>query len=107
MNKSIIFRIICCLIVFGLCLYFYIEKQNELTEMKIKIPKLAKEISDLKEEIRKAKYEIKQFESPNRLMELVKSQEFSHLKHPFVNQVLSIKEGIALKEDMKKDILIP
>jgi cell division protein FtsL len=87
-------------------MYSYIEKQNEITTLKIQIPKISKEISDLKEEIRKYKYEIKQFESPNRLMELVKMQEFSHLKHPFVNQVLTIKQGIALKEDTKKDILV-
>jgi cell division protein FtsL len=87
-------------------MYSYIEKQNELTALKIIIPKISKEISDLKEEIRKYEYEVKQFESPNRLMEFVKSQEFSHLKHPFVNQVLTIKQGIALKEDIKKDILV-
>ena len=32
------------------------------------------------------------------LMELLSYMEFSHLKHPLINQVLSVAEGMALKE---------
>ncbi len=99
MNKSLMFKILLCLLVFGLCLYSYMDKQNELTSLKIELPKIAKEINDTKEEIKKMKYEIEMFESPAHLMELVRKPEFGHLKHPFVDDVLTLPQGVALKEE--------
>lgn len=108
MNKSLILKITICLFVFALCLFSYIEKQNELTSLKIKLPQVAMEIEDLQERIKKMKYEVDSFENPNYLMDLVRKPQFSHLKHPFVEDVLMLPEGIALFDDLeKKDIYTP
>ena len=84
-----------CLMVFGFCLYFYLETQNQLTELKIKIPHIDQEIHLIKEENRRLSYEVDQFQSPANLIELAHRPEFSHLKHPMLKEVLTIPEALA------------
>lgn len=105
MKKSNIFKLFICLFTFAICLYSFIEKQNQLTSLKIELPKVAKEIDDLKDEIQKIQYEVGLFENPAYLMQLVRQPEFGHLKHPFVEDVLNMPEGIAFFEKQKKEIL--
>lgn len=83
-----------CIFVAALTLFAYIEKQNELTELRLKIPTLAKEVKQIEEENIRLNYEIDQFESPIHLMELSRKPEFSHLKYPNLDQVLIFDEGI-------------
>ena len=107
MNKGAIFQITICLFVFGVCLFTYIEKQNELTSLKIELPKVALEIENLQEEIKKMQYEVDSFENPQYLMELVRKPQFGHLKHPFVDDVLMLPEGMAVFGDKEKYNDIP
>jgi hypothetical protein len=93
MNKEFLIKIGVCLMVFALCLYSYIDKQNQLTKMRMEIPHLAKEIKAIKEENTRLQYEIDQFESPAHLMELARSSEFSHLKHPLLKEILTVPEA--------------
>ena len=79
-----------------MCLYSYMEKQNEITSLKFEVPFIAKEIEDLKEEIKKMKYEVEMFENPVYLMQLIRNPEYGHLKHPIIDDVLTIPEGVAL-----------
>lgn len=88
--------------IFCICLYKYINKINELTLVKLEIPKLEKEIRSLDEEREVLQYEIDRFENPIHLMELARSPQFSHLKHPLVKDVLKVKEGVAIKESIEK-----
>lgn len=85
-------RILICIAVAWLTMYLYIEKQNELTELRVALPMLSKEVKALSEENRRLKYEIEQFESPVHLMELARKPEFSHLKYPTVNQIVVLEE---------------
>lgn len=85
----------CISLLLGL-LFVYLDKQNELTQLKIMVPKVEKQIFLLKEENRRLKYEIEKFESPSHLMQLVRLPEFSHLKHPLVKNVLKVEEGMAV-----------
>lgn len=93
-----------CLFCFGLCLYSYIEKQNELTKMKIELPQLAKQMAELSEDIKKIQYDVKKFENPAYLMQLVRQPEFTHLKHPFVEEVLKLPQGMALFNEKEKEV---
>ncbi len=95
------FKIGICIAIVGVCFYLYIEQQNDLTKLKIKLPKLVKEVSQIEEKNKKLQYEIDLFENPNNLLELVRMPEYLHLRHPLVNEVLSIPEGMALKENTK------
>lgn len=74
-------------------LYVYIDRQNALTELKLQIPFLEKEVKQILEENIKLHYEINQFESPIHLMELARKPEFGHLKYPSLDQVLILPIG--------------
>lgn len=76
--------------------YAYVSKVNQLTEVKLKVPKIEKEIRLLIEENKNLKYQIERFENPTHLMELARSVEYTHLKHPLLKDVLKVQEGVAL-----------
>lgn len=85
-------QILVCIFAAWWTLYSYIAKQNELTELRLAIPMLSKEVKALQEENRRLKYEIEQFESPVHLMELARKPEFSHLKYPKLDEIIILKE---------------
>lgn len=89
-------HIFICIFIVGITLYAYIEKQNLLTELRLKIPTLAKEVKQIQEENVRLKYEIDQFESPVHLIELSRKPEFSHLKYPQLDQIIILPEGKVL-----------
>ena len=99
MNKGFLTRTVACIMFLSIFLYIYINKINDLTEYKLYIPKIEKEILLLQEENKRLEYIIDQFESPMHLMELARSPEYSHLKHPLLKDVLKVREGFALKEN--------
>ena len=102
MTKNLLLKITFCLFVFGFCLYSYIDKQNKLTSLKIYLPELAKTVDIIKADNNRLQFEIERFENPAHLMELMRSPEYAHLKHPFVDEVLKVQEGVAIKE--KEDV---
>jgi hypothetical protein len=69
-------------------LYTYIDKHNELVELRLLIPQVSKDLKAIQEENMRLKYEIDRFESPIHLMELARKPEFSHLKYPQVSEVI-------------------
>lgn len=97
MNKGLLTRLLTCIFFLGFLLYSYIEKQNQLTQLRICIPELAKDVKQIREENTRLQYEIDQFENPQHLMELARHGEFTHLKHPLLKEILTCQEGIALQ----------
>lgn len=93
--KSILFRLGFCLSVFAFCLYSYLNLQNEVTHLKIRLPEVEKEIKLIQEENRRLSYEIGQFESPSHLIELAHYPEYAHLKHPLMKEILTVSEAFA------------
>ncbi len=87
-----------CLTVFGFCLYSYLNAQNELTELKIRLPKLEKEVGLIREENRRLAYEVDLFESPSHLIEIAHRPEYGHLKHPLLKEILTVPEALAINE---------
>ena len=98
MEKAFLIRLGLCIALFGACLYSYIDRQNRLTQLRIQLPEMEKSLRALNEEIRRYQYEIDQFENPAHLMELARSPEFSHLKHPLMKDILEVPQGVALQE---------
>lgn len=86
--KRLFYQILVCISALGLFLYAYVEKQNQLTALRLQIPKLEKEVRTLEEENVQLMYEIEQFESPIHLMELSRNPEFGHLKHPLLKDIV-------------------
>ncbi len=94
MSVSPALRVLFCIGVAWWTMYSYIVKQNELTELRLAIPTLHKEVKALSEENQRLKYEIEQFESPIHLMELAHKPEFSHLKYPTFNEIVILEEPL-------------
>ncbi|MBM3184144.1 MAG: hypothetical protein FJZ64_02430 [Chlamydiae bacterium] len=92
---SLLLRFGSCLLISGACLYSYLETQNQLTELKIQIPKVDREIAKIREENQKLTYEIDKFLSPANLIELATRPEYSHLKHPVLEEILTVPEILA------------
>ena len=93
MSQGLLFRLLICIFTLGLFLYTSIDKQNEITELKMQIPKLAKEVKVIQEENAQLRYEIDRFENPQHLLGVLRKKEFSHLKQPLVEDVIVIEEG--------------
>lgn len=100
-----ILRIFSCILAAGFTLFSYIEKQNELTELRLAIPSLAKEVKNLQKENIRLKYEVKHFESPIHLMELMRKPEFSHLKYPYLSDEIFLPVGKPLFEIQNDQVL--
>ena len=94
MNKGreIILQVSLCIGLLGICLFSYLEKQNQLTELRIYVPKLVKEMRAVKEKNIELNYQIQQFERPDHLMQLASDPKFSHLKYPVQSEVLVLHE---------------
>lgn len=86
-------KILLCIGIAGTFLYADIRKRNELTLLRLMIPPLAKEVKVIHEENIRLQYAIDCFENPIHLMELARKPEFSHLKHPLTNEVITIKSA--------------
>ncbi|HSX38851.1 MAG TPA: hypothetical protein VLE95_08545 [Chlamydiales bacterium] len=93
--NHLLLRLGFCLALFGLCLYSYLDVQNGLTQLKMKLPEVEKEIWLIREENRRLAYEIDQFQNPSNLIELAHRPEFSHLKHPLLKEVVTVPEALA------------
>ena len=90
-----------CFAVLSGCLLAYLEKQNELTELRLYVPKLTAEIHGIQEGNTQLLYQIQEFESPEQLIKMAASGSFPHLKHPLEKEVLVIQEGNALQSLQK------
>lgn len=85
-------QIFFCILVAGITLFAYIDKQNGIVELRLAIPVLDNEIKAVQEENTRLKYEIERFESPIHLMELARKPEFSHLRYPQMSHVTVLTE---------------
>lgn len=92
-----LFQFTICIAFAGFALYSYLTEQNRCTEIKMRLPKLAKEIEALQQENVHLQYQIVSFESPENLLHLARAPAYSHLKFPFFQDVLTLKEGLAIE----------
>jgi len=93
MSKGLLFRLLICIFTLGLFLYSYVDKQNNLTELKMQIPKLSKELKQMQEEKTRLGFAIDKFENPQNLLQKIRLPEFSHLKYPFSTEVIILSES--------------
>lgn len=92
-------RLLICIFAAGLTLYKYIDKLNELTELRLSIPLLSKEVKDIQERNLELEYAIEQFKSPSHLMELARQPEFGYLKYPMLSDVIVLPEKTNIADD--------
>ena len=89
---GILIRLLICISFAGLMLYKYIDKLNDVTELRLSIPLLAREVKEIHEQNLELQYAIDCFESPLHLMELARKPEFGHLKYPFIDEIIQLPE---------------
>lgn len=100
---GLLIRLLICISFAGLMLYKYIDKLNDLTELRLSIPVLAREVKEIHEQNLELQYTIDCFESPLHLMELANKPEFGHLKYPTSNDVISLPEVSIYCLDKRED----
>ncbi len=91
LSLSISVRILLCIAIAVGFVYAYIEKQNELTEVRLLIPSINKELKGLRESNARLRFAIISFENPANLLELSKKPELSYLKFPNASDVTVIR----------------
>jgi len=91
MNSGLFIRVLFCIAIVGVFLYVHILKQNTITELRLQIPQAAKELEAIKQENVRLRFEMDQFESPQHLMELSSQPQFSHLKYPLLNEIITLE----------------
>lgn len=84
-----------CLSFAGIFLYKAVDDNNRLTQLRLKIPLLKRELGEIKEKNLELLYAIESFESPQKLIELAASPEYGHLHYPLQENVIVLYE----KED--------
>ena len=93
MKSSTCIRMIICMVSLALTLFGYIEKQNELTELRLAIPILAKQVKDIEHENIQLFYEIENFQRPLHLEELKLKPTFTHLKKISLDDQMFLPKG--------------
>jgi len=78
-------------LIIAVAVFAYIEKRNRLTSLRIEVPILAKKFKTLEDENNRLSFEIEKFENPLHLMELMRSPQYSHLKHPYTNEIITVE----------------
>ena len=99
MKKSFLIKVLVCAISFGGVLYAYVQQQNDLTYLRIELPALCDQVRLLEEENTRLSLMIDQFENPQNLMQLAKRPEYSHLKHPIIDEILVLDEGVVVEDN--------
>lgn len=87
--NALLARLFFCIFLFSLFLYLYLQKQNEITNLRLQIPKLSKQLEFLSSKNTNLQFEIDRFENPLNLIQLSRKPEFSHLKHPLAKDIIS------------------
>lgn len=97
MKKALLLKLIICFSAFSFYLYSIVQRQNYLNSLSYKLPKLEKELKTLEEDNLKLSYQLETFSDPNNLLQLVKTNTYSHLRYPILEDILNLNEGLALK----------
>lgn len=108
MKKLLLGKVVVCALSFASVLYAYVQQQNDLTCLRIELPTLHDEVRLLQEENARLALEIDQFENPKHLMQIANRPEFSHLRHPIIDEILVLDEAAPLVEEIptQEDFLV-
>lgn len=83
-------RFFCVVLLATFALYSYIQKQNELTQLRMTVPQLQKRLKLAQDDITRLQLECEQFHHPLNLMALSHKPEFGHLKHPLASEIIHL-----------------
>lgn len=84
-------RLFVCVLIVGTTLYAYVHKHNTLTEMRIRLPLLTRELQAIEEENVRLQFSVEKFENPLHLMEIARKPQYAHLKHPSITDIITLQ----------------
>lgn len=96
-----ILQIFTCLSLFVIFLLSYLDRQNKVVELKLKIPKEQKEIERLVQENQVLRAKIDHLEHPLELMSFLKKKEFRHLSFYLDKDIVCLKAAPQIKKEKK------
>ena len=94
-------QIFLCIFIFGFFLFCYLDRQNKVTALQLKIPKVIKECEQIAQENQSLKAKINLFEQPMQLMSFLDEKNFAHLSFYVEEDIVCLKEQPPLKKDEK------
>lgn len=80
MKTGFVIRLFFILFFVTLFLYYYVDKQNQITKLRLQLPALEKEVKELRKETVYLNYQVETLESPQNLLYFLTRPEYSHLK---------------------------
>lgn len=86
-----LFKLVLSILATVFSIYLYIDALNEVTEIRLAIPQVQKQLLEIVEKNNKLQYEIDRFESPLHLMEIARKPEWGHLKMPYTNEIILLE----------------
>ncbi|BAE81407.1 conserved hypothetical protein [Chlamydia felis Fe/C-56] len=90
MNKYRFLRLSFCFCFLGSLLYSYINKQNDLTKLRLEIPSLWSTLRQKEQENIALGFLIDKIESPEHLMHIADLPEYQYLQYPAEDRVCII-----------------
>ena len=90
MRLERLFRCILCILAIGYFQYVYLQKQHEVTKLRLDIPHLSRKVKRAKEENLHLRFLVDQFENPQYLGKIARDKRFSHLKYPLLSEIITI-----------------
>lgn len=103
MRLERLFRCILCIIAIGYFQYVYLQKQHEVTKLRLEIPRLSANVKKAKEENLHLRFLVDQFENPQYLGKIARDKRFSHLKYPLLSEIITIRRDD--KSMLESDII--
>lgn len=100
--KGVIVRVLFCMGTLLCGAFFAIHKENQITQLRLKIPQLKKEVTLLSEQNTQLAFEKEMFERPENLLKCVSSQEYASLSHPSMQHVVVLPKGFTLAKYTEK-----
>ncbi|MCH1430841.1 MAG: hypothetical protein GWP59_09060 [Chlamydiales bacterium] len=88
-----------CLFALVVVFFSYIQRQNDLTTLRVFIPTRAKVLHDIKEENKRLQYQVDLFYSPSNLLRMSLKPEFGDLDFPYQDEVLLVDRNKVSDED--------
>lgn len=90
MNRFVLIRISICILFAGALLYLYLDRQNEITSLRLRLPHLERSVHEVNQEITRLRFEVDRMQDPAELLELSRQPQYRHLRHPRADDIIEI-----------------
>lgn len=98
-------QIFVCVSLFVFFLLSYLDRQNKVVELQLKLPKIRKQIEKISQENQTLKRKINEFEHPSQLMSLLKEKKYEHLSNYLDQDIVCLSRASELiLEEKVEDI---